>query len=621
MICKLVVGGVGKSASEVVAEAVALEALVVDLQRGYGFLASVDTDPLKSKTVVLARLRDEYGEPINLGLDLMTLAQEGLVSIPLLPESESHSDLGIQLHADHRGTTIATFAQDLETFKARAEIHLDRDLPATAQMYSLWVSILGGTQWLADKGGCIPVQLADEITMMTISLVKQICRLPQNASSNLVFLPKIKYGVGFPHFKFAIMKRSLLRVILDKTSDSPDVKSWSWYEAEYARVANGIKQASCMHAGGFFMWSMTDLTVKNVLEMPFQCQHTWAAACCLQWNIRLFSAVEPPSSTIHSAAALVPKLTLLEEQPNSHGHLDPSGMITGKRAIGATLTRVQSDWFTMHCQSLHSASIFQASEQMNDKLSNAWRSDQSLTAATYAWSVSATQEQTVTPAVRCTRWKKIPSAACPMAGCTWKYCNLQHIEQHCMYSKKRVQVRHNKVFDPITQFIIKHCGHWPYVGEPDCSPPEYLTPIDWRHRVAMLTTGGEAPATKPDFIIADVLAPAAAKVRIMDVQVTWDTLIWEAEGRKINKYQPLVRVMKAHWQQKWGYDLDVRVVPLVFGTRSTVSTDWHNHMAAIGANMQKTDQVAKDISLLIIRESASIYFQWCAHERTIPGRR
>lgn len=137
----------------------------------------------------------------------------------------------------------------------------------------------------------------------------------------------------------------------------------------------------------------------------------------------------------------------------------------------------------------------------------------------------------------------------------------------------------------------------------------------------MLTTGGEAPATKPDFIIADVLAPAAAKVRIIDVQVTWDTLIWEAEGRKINKYQPLVRVMKAHWQQKWGYDLDVRVVPLVFGTRGTVSTDWHNHMAAIGANMQKTDQVAKDISLLIIRESASIYFQWCAHERTIPGRR
>ena len=613
---KVIVGGQGKSWQQVRKEAIEVNNLVLKFQQEMGFMASAETDPTRSKTVAIARLRGVHGMPIESDLGLSTLTQQGMVEIPKLMPGQAHADLGLQLHAEYHGTTAATFDKDMEKIMTRAKTQIDPDLPVHAQMYCLWISVLGGTRWLSDKAQCIPYDLAIGITKATVTIVKKILRLTKSSSTNLLFLPKVKFGIGFPHFTHAIMKSNLMNVIADKSSASNDMKRWSWCELDFAREVNVIAGSSKMHGAGFFDWDISKLNIKEVASLPFQCAHTWALMACLHWNLRTVEIVTTNGSRI----ALANTKSLINVIKHPQLRTDGRNAVYTKSAISSLLKKAESIYFDVLTTGLVATELHSERKMFDARLSNAWRSDPQVRDSAYKFAIKACSGQIVTPAIRCYRFKVIESARCPMRGCSSTYCDLNHILQHCIFGKAKRTYRHNEMGAVVIKQIKDKCSHWSYVGEQDCAPPDFLIPHDWKSQIKQIVPKAEQQPIKPDLIIADAISPSNLRVRIIDFQVPWDTRIVVSEQIKREKYEPLAKVIRKFWKISTGFDAEVIVVPIVAGARGTISAEWMQCMGLLEIT-DRAKSAAKQISRGVIERSAEIYYDWVIHESSIPGRR
>jgi hypothetical protein len=197
---KVLVGGADKSAQQVADEAFLISQEVISFQREFGFMAQVDVNPLKSKTVAAVRMRTDLGQQSRVSCTLSTLTKDGSCPIPFMLDDQAHSDLGVMVHSEHQRTAEATYAKALLVIQERASLHLQSDLPSQGRLYSLWVSVLGGTKWLSNMGQYIPYELSEQLTSNCIDMVKRILALSACSSTAIIFVPKLQFPLNLPAF-------------------------------------------------------------------------------------------------------------------------------------------------------------------------------------------------------------------------------------------------------------------------------------------------------------------------------------------------------------------------------------------------------------------------------------
>ena len=607
---KVLVGGADKSAQQVADEAFLISQEVISFQQEFGFMAQVDVNPLKSKTVAAVRMRTDLGQQSRITCTLNTLTKDGSCPIPFMLANQAHSDLGVMVHSEHQRTAEATYSKALSVIQERASLHLQSDLPSQGRLYSLWVSVLGGTKWLSNMGQYIPYELSEQLTSNCIDMVKRILALGACSSTAIIFVPKLQFGIGFPHFTQSIMTRALVNVIADKSSRSTDMIQWSWYELEFAREVNGIPQVA-MHSGGFFDWDTSLLTSKSVLSMPFQCGHTWACAACIDAGLRTVGI----ESITGPCIAVVPCSDLSSLHRTSDTASNTNNCVSGKSRINKLIKRSFSNHWLQKASGQMALRFFQDRRAFHSALSNAWRSDSTLRDSAFKWCIKACSGQLVTPAVVCSRWSAIESPACPMPNCSWNWCDDKHILQRCAWNKSKITLRHDKCKIPFLDYINNSCTHWRYIGEPDCAPPAHLIQASWKEDLATLLPEREHLPFRADIILADDLVYSKLRVRIVDFKIAWDSNMVDDGEAKVEKYQPVADMITRFCTQQYGYVPDVRVVPIVIGACGSIPADWYERMADLEATEAGAAKLAKTLSTIIIEESASIFYGWVGDAR------
>ena len=607
---KVLVGGADKSAQQVADEAFLISQEVISFQQEFGFMAQVDVNPLKSKTVAAVRMRTDLGQQARITCTLNTLTKDGSCPIPFMLDNQAHSDLGVMVHSEHQRTAEATYSKALSVIQERASLHLQSDLPSQGRLYSLWVSVLGGTKWLSNMGQYIPYDLSEQLTSNCIDMVKRILALGACSSTALIFVPKLQFGIGFPHFTQSIMTRALVNVIADKSSRSTDMIQWSWYELEFAREVNGIPQVA-MHSGGFFDWDTSLLTSKSVLSMPFQCGHTWACAACIDAGLRTVGI----ESIAGPCIAVVPCSDLSSLHRTTGTASDTSNCVSGKSRINKLIKRSFSNHWLQKASGQMALRFFQDRRAFHSALSNAWRSDSTLRDSAFKWCIKACSGQLVTPAVVCSRWGAIESPACPMPNCSWNWCDDKHILQRCAWNKSKITLRHDKCKVPFLDYINNSCTHWRYIGEPDCAPPAHLIQASWKEDLAALLPEREHLPFRADVILADDLVYSKLRVRIVDFKIAWDSNMVDDGDAKVDKYQPVADMITRFCTQQYGYVPDVRVVPIVIGACGSIPADWYERLADLEATEAGAAKLAKTLSTTIIEESANIFYGWTGDAR------
>ena len=269
------------------------------------------------------------------------------------------------------------------------------------------------------------------------------------------------------------MRHALVHCCTDKSSCSPDMRQWSWYEMDFARQVNSIQLVD-MHSGGLFNWDTQHLDAKLLLDLPFQCCHTRACAACMEVCIRTVEV----ESVSGPCIGLVPCADVAPLHDTVGAPANASGCFSGKYRI----SKVIKDCFNYCRLQARSGQLamrfYQNRAAFHAPLSNAWHSDNSLKDSAFRWRIKACSGQLVTPAVICLQWREFDSPACPMPNCNSSYCDDTHILQSCAWRKRWITYRHDQLKLPTIRFIERACGHWRYIGQPDCAPPPDSVPND-----------------------------------------------------------------------------------------------------------------------------------------------
>ena len=132
----ITISGGGMSAADCVKDAEAICDIVAACATRYGLFFHCDAVAKDSKTLAYINLFDELGHKIDVPISLFAVTKSGKVRIPQLPEDEAHTDLGMEVHNDHRLTQIATFNAVSKTIRSRAEYLISSELPCQAQLCS-----------------------------------------------------------------------------------------------------------------------------------------------------------------------------------------------------------------------------------------------------------------------------------------------------------------------------------------------------------------------------------------------------------------------------------------------------------------------------------------------------
>ena len=202
-----------------------------------------------------------------------------------------------------------------------------------------------------------------------------------------------------------------------------------------------------------------------------------------------------------------------------------------------------------------------------------------------------------------------------MPNCSASYCNDRHILQSCAWNKKWFSYRHDQIKLPFIQFVCKACGHWRYIGKPDCAPPPESVPSNWKELLGRRLPDRPHLPTRPDLILIDDLVDSKTRIRIIDFKIAWDVNMLLDGDDKVVKYQPLADMMAEHWLLTRGHTPDVRVVPIVIGACGSIPADWFSRLADLEATEANGAALAKKLSAAIIEQSAAMFYKWIGDAR------
>lgn len=608
---KIITGGHDVPYAQAISEMQTLNQIVQTWAIRNKLMFAVDTDPEKSKTVYILNINCTEAPS---AIELPIVTRDGIRLAPKLPAHMAQSDLGIKLHQDHHLTQYATFDSAATIFGERIKDQICPDLPAQGQICSLQVSSLGALSWLGDKGACIPIHLAEHIVKIVTKLAKSAVGLPPSSSTAVIYSPRNRYGMGMINFTDSILKRTLSNTIKDKNSKCQNTRQWSEREMQYTAWINNIPLVE-YHTAGFFNWDTSNLTYAKVLKLPSQNAHTTALAACFKFGLRTVAILAKGEKTIGIAPQQLLQFTSL----NRNAPFDATDAAVGAGAVSRLLTKQADMRFWTKLMQQKAGELLQQAETIDRKHSNAWKNNRQISSAVFKFGITATTGQTVTPAVKCYRWGVLPNARCPMGGCGYQHCDLNHILQHCQprdgLIKGMRSLRHNSTFPIVTEHIKKQGTAWHYIGEPEHDPPPFLVPTDWKHRVMVLTPAGQRPATKPDQIIANILSKDKMEVCIIEMAIAWESCMEEVEERKRGKYEPLAAVITDFLSKKYERIPSVKVVPLVIGARGTIMNTWNDRMRDL--RLDKSRALAINLSAEVLTKSAHMYFQWSEKARLI----
>ena len=588
--------GGGCSAEECIADALKTCEIVCEFAKRYKLFFHGNDDPAKSKTVAIVNLFDEQGNQVYRDIKLPVFTKQGIKYIPTLQHGQAHKILGVEVHCNHMMTPVTTFQAAFDIFASRVKYLMQSDLPGQAMLYSLSVVALGKVNWLLDKGSCIPLQLALDLSKMVAKYALSIAGV-SGAPCCMAFANTLDGGIGVQDPIRSLMKLAVVQVIHDKTAEEAMVRRWSWYELEFARSSNMIPEAEYDHQYGFFNWDIRGLTWREVLDpaiLEHQSVHTWALAAMIRTGCRTGTREVAEGSRV--------KLGITDPTKAETDDLECSKQKI-RKAIQSFFTAEASLEFTgtMTGAKVHSL-------QINRKLSNKWRVSKDLSSSAWKWAMKAMADLCITPALLCGRWKKPGSTRCPL--CFYQYANLKHITQRCTKMDGMLRVRHNECFPIFSSWLAKCCSDMPYFGGFEKAPPDWMVPEDWRRRVEALTPHG-TPGTKPDLIIANAVAPGKFKVRIIDFQVAFEDNLEFAKESKKRHYGPLEAVIKDHlFAENNNSTPDVKVVPIIVGARGGIPDDWHEGLALLATTPSNTAALAEKLSITAIRGSHKIYMTW-----------